>query len=113
MSTRPNLPPLTLHVPEPKFRPGDSVDYSDLVIPPAGSAPRPEIDARADSFHELAYSLVRVLDENGKAVGPWAPRLSPARQAELAALLYPLTGSAGNEGVRRLYGMANWLLGRR
>ncbi len=34
-------------------------------------------------------------------------------KAELAALLYPLTGSAGGEGVRRLYGIAGWLLGRR
>ena len=25
-----NLPPLSLHVPEPKFRPGDEVDYSDI-----------------------------------------------------------------------------------
>jgi len=47
------------------------------------------------------------------AFGERAPRLSAGRQAELAALLYPLTGTAGSEGVRRLYGMANWLLGRR
>jgi len=47
------------------------------------------------------------------AFGERAPRLSPGRQAELAALLQPLTGTAGGEGVRRLYGMANWLLGRR
>jgi len=73
---RRNLRPLELHVPEPKFRPGDSVDYSDLVIPPAGAAPRPEADARPDTFHELAYSLVRVLDDEGRAVGPWDPKLS-------------------------------------
>ncbi|WP_374317797.1 RDD family protein [Pseudoxanthomonas kaohsiungensis] len=47
------------------------------------------------------------------AFGERAPRLSAARQAELAALLQPLTGTAGGEGVRRLYGIANWLLGRR
>ena len=78
---RRNLRSLELHVPEPKFRPGDSVDYSDLVIPPAGSAPRPEIDARADSFHELAYSLVRVLDEPEAialrgATADWCRRLA-------------------------------------
>ena len=76
---RRNLPPLELHVPEPKFRPGDQADYGDLVIPPAGAAFRPEADARPDSFHELAYSLVRVLDDEGNAVGPWDPRLSPDR----------------------------------
>ena len=47
------------------------------------------------------------------AFGERAPRLSAARQAELAALLQPLTDTAGGEGVRRLYGIANWLLGRR
>ncbi|MFX5854720.1 thiamine pyrophosphate-dependent enzyme, partial [Acinetobacter baumannii] len=33
----------------------------------------------ADSFHELAYTLVRVLDDEGRAVGPWDPKLSPDR----------------------------------
>jgi len=41
------------------------------------------------------------------------PRLVPARQAELAGLLQPLTGATGSEGVRRLLGIANGLLGRR
>ena len=39
---RGNLPPLSLHVPEPKFRPGDVVDYSHLQIPPAGAQARPD-----------------------------------------------------------------------
>lgn len=76
---RANLPPLSLHVPEPKFRPGDKADYSDLEIPPAGQAPRPEVGAKADSFQQLAYSMVRVLDDAGRAVGPWDPKLSPER----------------------------------
>jgi len=76
---RPNLPPLRLHVPEPKYRPGDAVDYGDLDIPAAGVAPRPAASARPDSFHELAYSMVRVLDDSHAAVGPWDPKLSPDR----------------------------------
>ena len=72
---RSNLPPLSLHVPEPKFRPGDEVDFSDIHVPPAGAARRPDTADKADSFHELAYSLVRVLDEDGNAVGPWDPKL--------------------------------------
>jgi 2-oxoisovalerate dehydrogenase E1 component alpha subunit len=36
-----NLPPLQLHVPEPRYRPGDAADFSDLEIPAAGTAPRP------------------------------------------------------------------------
>lgn len=77
--TRPNLPPLSLHVPEPRFRPGDEADYSDLDIPAAGTAPRPDVNARPDSFRDLSYSLVRVLDDQGRAVGPWDPKLSPDR----------------------------------
>ena len=72
---RANRPPLSLHVPEPKFRPGDEVDFSDIGVPPAGSAKRPEPGDSPHEFHELAYSLVRVLDDDGKAVGPWDPRL--------------------------------------
>ena len=40
-------------------------------------------------------------------------RLASARQEELANIVEPLTGSRGQSGVLRLYGMANWLLGRR
>jgi len=42
-----------------------------------------------------------------------APRLTGPRQQELAALAEPISGSAGQVGVLRLYAMANWLLGRR
>ena len=41
-----------------------------------------------------------------------ASRLGAARQAELADLVEPLTAARGQAGVLRLYGMANWLLGR-
>jgi 2-oxoisovalerate dehydrogenase E1 component alpha subunit len=74
---RANLPPLSLHVPEPRFRPGDEADFSEITVPPAGSARRPDTADPADSFHELAYTLVRVLDDQGQAVGPWNPRLTP------------------------------------
>ncbi|MFZ5748833.1 MAG: thiamine pyrophosphate-dependent enzyme [Pseudomonadota bacterium] len=72
---RANLPPLSLHVPEPRFRPGDDVDFSDVDVPPAGAQRRPDTAASADSFHELAYTLIRVLDDEGRAVGPWNPHL--------------------------------------
>ncbi|RYZ71333.1 MAG: RDD family protein [Lysobacteraceae bacterium] len=47
------------------------------------------------------------------AFGERAPLLSGARQEELADLAAPLTGARGQAGVLRLFGMANWLLGRR
>ncbi|WP_438731376.1 3-methyl-2-oxobutanoate dehydrogenase (2-methylpropanoyl-transferring) subunit alpha [Parasphingorhabdus sp. DH2-15] len=73
---RSNLPPLELHVPQPKFRPGDPVDYSHIHVPEAGKQARPDIAADAKETNELVYDLVRVLDDDGKAVGPWNPKLS-------------------------------------
>ena len=75
--SRGNLPPLSLHVPEPKYRPGDPVDYSDLVIPPAGQQPRPDESCHPSETAPLCHDLVRVLGEDHKAVGPWDPRLDP------------------------------------
>jgi 2-oxoisovalerate dehydrogenase E1 component alpha subunit len=72
-----NLPPLSLHVPEPKFRPGDPVDYSHIPIPPAGVQPRPDERCPAPETHPLCLDLIRVLDDENRAVGPWDPRLDP------------------------------------
>jgi 2-oxoisovalerate dehydrogenase E1 component alpha subunit len=74
---RPNRPALSLHVPEPNARPGDAVDFSDIAIPSAGSVRRPDPHAPAGETHDLVTTLVRVLDEDGKAVGPWDPKLDP------------------------------------
>lgn len=71
--------PLRLHVPEPTGRPGCRTDFSYLHLSPAGAVRRPPIDvAPADTAH-LARSLVRVLDDHGAALGPWAPDLDDAR----------------------------------
>lgn len=72
-----NRPQLSLHVPEPPFRPGDTPDFSALRIPPAGDAPRPDITTAAADMEELATGLVRVLDDDFRAVGPWDPKLDP------------------------------------
>jgi 2-oxoisovalerate dehydrogenase E1 component alpha subunit len=73
--TRANAPKLALHVPEPSFRPGDTPDFSSLKIPPAGDAPRPDTNVAAAQTHPLTTALVRVLDDNHQAVGPWNPKL--------------------------------------
>ncbi len=65
--------PLRLHVPEPSGRPGHETDFSYLHLTPAGEAPRPPVDALPSHTNQLAYALVRVLDDEGRAVGPWAP----------------------------------------
>jgi len=74
---QPNRPQLSLHVPEPHFRPGDKPDFSRLGIPAAGSVPRPDIGGSAADTAPLATTLVRVLDEQHNAVGPWDPKLDP------------------------------------
>jgi len=74
---RGNLPPLELYVPEPRYRPGDTVDYSHLVIPAAGDQPRPDESCAASETWPLTLDMIRVLDEDGRAVGPWNPQLDP------------------------------------
>jgi len=66
---------LSLHIPEARFRPGDTPDFGYLQISKAGTAARPPIEAKASETRELAYGLVRVLDDDGKAVGAWNPEL--------------------------------------
>jgi 2-oxoisovalerate dehydrogenase E1 component alpha subunit len=72
-----NRPSLSLHIPAPKCRPGDKPDFSNLIIPEAGAAPRPDVAAHPREMMNLAWSLIRVLDSKGRAVGPWDPRLNP------------------------------------
>ena len=74
-TSRGNLPPLDLHVPEPPYRPGDAVDYSHLAIPPAGAQPRPDETCPAAETHPLCHDLIRVLGEDDCAHGPWDPKL--------------------------------------
>ena len=64
--------PLQLHVPEPSGRPGQGTDFSYLHLSPAGAVRRPPVDCPPGQTSELAYTLVRVLDDDGRAVGPWA-----------------------------------------
>jgi 2-oxoisovalerate dehydrogenase E1 component alpha subunit len=72
-----NRPSLSLHIPAPKRRPGDKPDFSRVKLPAAGAMPRPDIAVNPREITDLAYGLIRVLDEQGRAVGPWNPRLDP------------------------------------
>ena len=75
--TRANLPALALHIPEPQYRPGDTADFADIDVLRAGVTPRPDSAADAATMRDMAYGLVRVLDDDHKAVGSWNPRLEP------------------------------------
>jgi len=68
--------PLRFHVPEPLSRPGGKPDFSGVVIPEAGSVDRPPVEVDSTEIGDLAFSIIRVLDRDGQAVGPWAPDLS-------------------------------------
>jgi 2-oxoisovalerate dehydrogenase E1 component alpha subunit len=67
---------LRLHVPEPSVRPGSAPDFSNVEIPKAGSVERPPIDVDPETIRRLAFSIIRVLNEDNEAVGPWAGSLS-------------------------------------
>ena len=67
-----------LHVPHPPARPGEAPDFSYVALSPAGAVPRPQVNAPVREILPLAFELVRVLDDDHRAVGPWDPHLDPA-----------------------------------
>jgi 2-oxoisovalerate dehydrogenase E1 component alpha subunit len=68
-----------LHIPRPTARPGDTPDFSYLELSDAGSVDKPSISARTRDIEYLSGGLVRILDDNHRAVGPWNPDLDPAK----------------------------------
>ena len=70
-----NRVPLHLHIPAPRARPGDKPDFSHVAVAEAGATRRPDALAPADEMRDMPYALVRVMDGNARAVGPWDPRL--------------------------------------
>jgi 2-oxoisovalerate dehydrogenase E1 component alpha subunit len=70
--------PLRLHVPEPSARPGQATDFSYLQLSPAGAVDKPALEVTAGQTAPLTTQLVRVLDDNGDAVGPWAADIDDA-----------------------------------
>ncbi|WP_016744791.1 3-methyl-2-oxobutanoate dehydrogenase (2-methylpropanoyl-transferring) subunit alpha [Rhizorhabdus wittichii] len=72
-----NLPSLRLHIPVPPARPGDAPSFDHLRLSEAGAVRRPDSAVPEAEMRDLPYDLVRVLDGEGRAVGPWDPKLSP------------------------------------
>src|SRR5688572_12974003 len=73
---------LRFHVPEPEVRPGGTPDFSRVPIPKAGSVHRPPVDVDPKEIRDLAYSIIRVLNREGEAVGEWAGTLTDEELAE-------------------------------
>ncbi|AYJ84977.1 3-methyl-2-oxobutanoate dehydrogenase (2-methylpropanoyl-transferring) subunit alpha (plasmid) [Sphingomonas paeninsulae] len=65
-----------LHVPEPVSRPGFEWDFSSVPIPAAGLVDRPPTNVAADEIRDFPFKLIRVLDDDGRAVGSWNPDLA-------------------------------------
>ncbi|CAN5532351.1 hypothetical protein BH10PSE6_BH10PSE6_30270 [soil metagenome] len=80
---------LSFHVPAPAVRPGGTPDFSDVQISAAGEVRRPEVDVAPEDIRDLAYPIIRVLNPEGEAVGPWAGLLG--NEALLEGLRHMLT----------------------
>jgi 2-oxoisovalerate dehydrogenase E1 component alpha subunit len=81
--------PLSFHVPAPAVRPGGIPDFSDVPIARAGEVRRPEVDTAPEDIRDLAYTIIRVLDRQSEAVGPWAGLLDDG--ALIAGLRHMMT----------------------
>lgn len=67
--------PFTLRYPQARFRPGETPDFSNLDLSAPGEIERPDPHALTADLRDLSYGLIRVLDDEGRAVGPWAPEI--------------------------------------
>lgn len=67
---------LRLTVPEPSARPGEKTDFSFLKLSKAGAVARPAPNCAYEDTITLKDTLIRVLDEEHQAVGPWNPKAS-------------------------------------
>lgn len=92
--------PLSFHVPEPPVRPGDEPDFSDFEVPRAGTVRKPEIDVDAREVKDLATTMIRVLNRDGEAVGPWAMEID--KEVLLHALRSMLKTRAFDERMMTL-----------
>jgi 2-oxoisovalerate dehydrogenase E1 component alpha subunit len=68
-----------LHIPQASARPGEKPDFSYLHLAPAGALDKPPIDSKTIDIEYLSSGLVRVLDDDHEAKGPWHPNLDHDR----------------------------------
>ena len=72
------------HVPEPSARPGEQPDFSYVVVPDAGAVRRPDVHVDPAEIRDLAYDLIRVLDDDGRAQRPVGAGASTATRSARA-----------------------------
>ena len=89
-----------LHIPHPAARPGEAPDFSYLELADAGAVDRPPSDESAHNIEYLAHELVRVLDDDHEATGPWDPALD--REILLKALRCMVLTRAYDDRMQRV-----------
>lgn len=89
---------------------GDVVARTLVVHAPRA---REAAHAPVNAVHVPAVPLLPGEQAAVIAFAERANTLTPQRQQELAGIAAPVTGAQGDAGVVRLFGIANWLLGRR
>lgn len=72
-----------LNFPHPPARPNEQPDFSTIVVPPAGALDVPPIDLAAENSRTYAEGLIRILDDDGHAVGPWTELVKDLTPDEL------------------------------
>jgi 2-oxoisovalerate dehydrogenase E1 component alpha subunit len=73
---RDGQPALRLRIPDPA-RGADPAERVRRHLSPAGEMRKPALDEKVERIALMRKQLVRVLDEDGNACGPWVPDLSP------------------------------------
>ena len=71
----PDRPGLSLYIPEPAARPGEAASFAHVPMSPAGAVRKPSADAAEPDLRDMPHALIRVLDDNADAIGPWNPGL--------------------------------------
>jgi len=89
-----------LHIPRPTARPGEKPDFSYLKLSDAGAVDRPPIEEPAKNIEYLSHDLVRVLDDDHEAKGPWDPSLD--KGILLKALRYMVLTRAYDDRMQRV-----------
>ncbi len=64
-----------LYIPEPLFRPGDTPDFSHVHVRKNDNIDKPDVLVDSYDMERHAGGLIRVMDMQGKASGPWMPEI--------------------------------------
>ena len=79
-----NTQPLSLRVPEPTGRPGDTPDFSHIRMDAAGVMDRPEVSTAPHAMLDHAFGLIRVLGRETAGALSFLPagQLPQAQEAQ-------------------------------